>query len=125
MKSNTTFLRRPGQTVSAAGDTITVGDRLDASCAKQFSRAVSRLADHRTPFVIIDLSATKAVDSSGFGALISSFRKLADVGAAAVVVCPNRTVRRLFDFAGVGRMIGIVERLTQARRLAPANALAS
>ena len=126
MKSNTALLQRASDAVSTTADTIRLGGRLDASCAKQFSRAVGRLADNRTPFVIIDLSATKAVDSSGFGALISSFRRLAEVGAAAVVVCPNRGVRRLFNIAGVNRMIAIVERVSHARRLAPAaRALAS
>jgi len=122
MKTNTALLERPARAISRSSDTITVGSRLDSTCAKQFARAVARLAEDGTPFVIIDMTQTKGVDSSGFGALISGFRKLAEYGSAAVVVCANPTVRRLFDFAGVARMITIVDRLKQARRLAMAQA---
>lgn len=108
--------------ISSSANMITVGTRLDSSCAKQFARALARMADNQTPFVIIDMAHTKAVDSSGFGALIAGFRKLAEVGAGAVVVCSNANVRRLFDFAGVSRMITIVDRLSQARRLSPSTA---
>jgi anti-anti-sigma factor len=117
MKANTILLERPARAISSSLDTITVGARLDSGCAKQFARALTRLADKRTPFIIIDMTHTKAVDSSGFGALIAGFRKLAEYSAAAVVVCSNPTVRRLFDFAGVARMITIVDRLKQARQL--------
>ena len=127
MKLNAALLERQPRAITSSLDTITVNGRLDSSCAKQFGRAVARLADNRTPFVIIDMTRTKAVDSSGFGALIAGFRKLAEYGAAAVVVCSNPTVRRLFDFTGVARMITIVDRLREARRLAAAQtrALAS
>lgn len=127
MKTNTIPLARPVRTITSSANTITVGQRLDASCAKQFARALGRLADNQMPFVIIDMAQTKAVDSSGFGALIAGFRKLAHAGAAAVVVCANPTVRRLFDFAGVARMITIVDRISQAQRLSltHAGALAS
>jgi|GEM_PF-1220811 len=122
MKVNTILLERPARAIASSNDTITVGARLDASCAKQFARAVARLAEKRTRFVIIDMAQTKAVDSSGFGALIAGFRKLAEYGAAAVVVCANPTVRKLFDFAGVAKMIAIVDRMKEARRLSLAQA---
>ena len=117
MKVNTLPLQRVARHIAASPDTITVGPRLDASCAKQFARTISRMADRRAPFVIIDMAKTEAVDSSGFGSLISGLRKLAEAGAGAVIVCSNASVRRLMDFAGVTRMIAVVDSTKEARSL--------
>jgi anti-anti-sigma factor len=74
------------------------------------------MANSRPSHVIVDMSKTQAVDSSGFGSLISGLKKLNDAGAIPLVVCSNPTVRRLMDFAGIARMFLIVDRLSDARR---------
>jgi anti-anti-sigma factor len=127
MKTTLTLpLRRAAKDASA--DAIAVGPQLDASSARSFSRAVSRFADRRLSHVIIDMSKTRSVDSSGFGSLISGLKKLTDAGSTPIVVCSNPSVRRLMDFAGVTRMFRVVDRVSEARRalvLASAEAIAS
>ena len=86
------------------------------------------MASRRPPHVIVDMTNTQTVDSSGFGSLVSGLKKLAGADAMPVVVCANPTVRRLMDFAGVARMFTVTERLSDARRVlasAQASALAS
>ena len=128
MKTNTLPLQLRRGAISASADAIAVGPHLDASSARRFARAVSRLADRRLSHVIVDMSKTQSVDSSGFGSLISGLKKLTDAGSTPLVVCSNPSVRRLMDFAGVTRMFRVVDRVSEARRaleLATAQAIAS
>jgi anti-anti-sigma factor len=76
------------------------------------------LLSHETARPIIDLSRTRSIDSSGFGALVSGLRRLSESGSRPIVVCTNSSVRRLMDFAGVARSFTVVDRLSDARKLA-------
>jgi anti-anti-sigma factor len=128
MKNNTLPLPLRKGTILASTDTITVGSSLDASGSRQFARAIARMAQRRLSHVIVDMSKTHAVDSSGFGSLISGLKKLMEADATPLVVCSDPSVRRLMDFAGVARMVTIVDRASDARRalaVATADALAS
>ncbi len=128
MKIDTLPRKQRRATKSVAPDAISIGSTLDASGTRGFSRAISRLAARRLPHVIVDMSKTQTVDSSGFGSLISGLKKLNDAGSTPVVVCSNPSVRRLMDFAGVSRMFAVVDRMNDARRaleLATAEAIAS
>lgn len=117
MKTNTLPLRLRGGVISSSDDSITIGSRLDVSGARRFARAVARLAEREPAHVVIDLSRTRAVDSSGFGALMSGLRKLSESGATPIVVCANSSVRRLMDFAGIARTFAVVDRVTDARKM--------
>jgi anti-anti-sigma factor len=114
MKTKTIQLRSAARLVPPP-DTVTVGPRFDAASVKSFTRDIGRIALRREPTVIIDMSKTKAVSSSGFGSLMSALRKLADAGSAVVVVSPSISIRRLFDFAGIARMVTVVDSLSAAR----------
>lgn len=128
MKNNTVSLPLRKGGITASADSINVGASLDVSSARQFARAISRMADGQRSHVIVDMSKTRMVDSSGFGALISGLKKLNEAGATPLVVCSNPSVRRLMDFAGIARMFTIIDRMSDARRAladATADALAS
>lgn len=71
---------------------------------------------------IIDMSKTEAVDSSGFGSLVAAVRKIGDVGGVVAVVCNDATVRRLFEVAGITRLVPVVARVEDARVLLSATA---
>jgi anti-sigma B factor antagonist len=117
MKTNALPLRLRNGAVSTAADTLVVGARLDLAGARQFGRAVARLAQRRLPYAVVDLSRTKTVDSSGFGALVSGLKRLQEGGTTPIVVCANSSVRRLMDFAGLSRTFTVVERLRDARAI--------
>ena len=106
-------------------DQILVGERLDAQSAKRFARSMTRLVESGSRECIIDLSETEAVDSSGFGSLIAAVRKIGDIGGGVAIVCSNATVRRLFEVAGLGRLVPIVSRVEEARVLLSASARAA
>jgi len=120
---NTTTITRPRATAIAHGrrdfadDVIVVGKSLDASTSKRFARSMTRWLERGNRECIIDMSAIEAVDSSGFGSLIAAVRKVEEAGGATTVVCTNPTVRRLFEVAGVTRLVPVVLRIEDARAL--------
>jgi anti-anti-sigma factor len=115
-RQRTTAAFRRGH-LDAADDIIAVGTRLDATNVKRFVRSMSRLLERGDRECIIDMSAIEAVDSSGFGSLVAAVRKIEEAGGASTVVCTNPTVRRLFEVAGVTRLVPVVSRIEDARAL--------
>lgn len=116
MKTNTLPMRLRNGAIASTADTITIGSRFDISLARQFGRALARLIERKARHAVIDLSRTRAIDSSGFGALVSGLRKLSQGGTQVILVCSNSSVRRLMDFAGLTRTFVVVERISEARR---------
>jgi anti-anti-sigma factor len=120
---NTATLTRPRSSAIAHGrrafadDIIDVGERLDSSTSKRFGRSMTRWLERGNRECIIDMSSIQAVDSSGFGSLIAAVRKVEEAGGASTVVCTNPTVRRLFEVAGVTRLVPVVTRIEDARAL--------
>jgi anti-anti-sigma factor len=117
MKPNTLPLRLRNGVVRLSQESITIGSRFDLSGSRQFTRAIARLAKRNIARPIIDLSRTRNIDSSGFGALVLGLRRLAESGSRPIVVCANSSVRRLMDFAGLARSFAVVDRLGDARKL--------
>ena len=117
--------RRRGRPAVIPSDRIQVGERLDAQSAKRFARSMTKLVESGSRECIIDLTQTKAVDSSGFGSLIAAVRKIGDIGGGVAIVCNNATVRRLFEIAGLTRLVPIVARVEDARVLLSAYARAA
>jgi anti-anti-sigma factor len=107
-----------------AGGAIDVGRSLDAQTAKRFARSMTRLLESGVRECIIDMSTTQAVDSSGFGSLIAVVRKVGDIGGSVAIVCKDKTVRRLFEVAGITRLVPVVGRMEEARALLAADAAA-
>lgn len=100
-----------------ADDVIVVGTRLDASTSKRFARSMSRWLERGNRECIIDMSSIETVDSAGFGSLIAAARKVEDAGGVTTVVCTNPNVRRLFEVAGVTRLVPVVMRIEDARAI--------
>lgn len=127
MKSAT--LKRPRRLRDRiAPTTIVVGRRLDATSAKRFGRSIAKLVAAGARECIIDMSEVEALDSSGFGSLIAAFRKMEEVGGSVIVVCNNPTICRLFEIAGISRIVPVVTTIAAARaalKRRPQRALAS
>jgi anti-anti-sigma factor len=117
MKTDTLPLRLRNGVIKTSDELVIIGSRFDLTGSRQFARAIGRLVHRKAIRPIIDMSRTRSVDSSGFGALMAGLRRLAENGSQPIVVSANSSVRRLMDFAGVGRSFAVVDRLTDARKL--------
>lgn len=56
--------------------------------------------------VVIDLAELRFVDAAGLGALVRFRNRVRAAGAQLTVVGPSPQVRRIFDHAGLGGILG-------------------
>lgn len=94
-------------------------ERLTAANATQFKEDVVACIDAGENMLVIDLSQTGFVDSSGIGALVGVLKRLGNRGE--VVVCGlGSDVRRMFEITRMNRVF-----TAHADRAAAVSALAT
>lgn len=76
---------------------------LAAAAAPQLNAAI-RSDAHA---VLIDLSATEFIDSSGLVLLLSAYRRLDRAGRKLAIVCPNRSAHRILALTRLDRVLPI------------------
>jgi anti-anti-sigma factor len=90
---------------------VRVEGELDASTAALLDDALRRIAgaDGATERVVIDSRGLAFIDSSGLSVLVAAHKRLKKDGSELVVAAPSAPVRRLFDIAGLDRVLTITE----------------
>jgi stage II sporulation protein AA (anti-sigma F factor antagonist) len=56
-------------------------------------------------YVIFDFDRTDFMDSSGIGAVLGRYKKLSNRGGVLCVAEPNKNVNRIFELAGLYKII--------------------
>lgn len=85
--------------------TVQVG-RLDAKIAPQLKQAVADVIEGGTSRIMLDLASVKFMDSSGLGAVISSFKLTGQKGD--FVICNiNDAVQEIFALTHMDRLFEI------------------
>ena len=80
--------------------------RLDANVAPDLKKAVSDIIDAGTSRIMLDLEEVQFMDSSGLGAVISSFKLTGQKGE--FVICNmNEAVREIFTLTHMDRLFEI------------------
>lgn len=102
----TTVAGRPG---------LTVRGELDLATSPQFGKAVDALIEGGSSGVIVDLTPTTFLDSSGARELMRIARTAAAAGVELHVVAPrsNGPVRLTIDLLDLGRIVPIVTSLSE------------
>ena len=81
---------------------VLVSGELDMSSAPRLENALSELArDDRVRRVVIDLSGTEFVDSSGLRAILSAHRELDSSGRELTLRAPSPPVTRLLEITAL------------------------
>lgn len=90
---------------------VRVNGELDAATAPLLDEALRRAVavDGETTRLVLDFSNLAFVDSAGLSVLVSAHKRLQRDGAELVVAAPSAAVRRLFDIAGLDRVLTITE----------------
>ena len=65
------------------------------------------LENHRPARLILDLSETEFMDSSGLGLILGRLRKCGDRGCEMIVVNPRPQIVKILRLAGVEKMLDI------------------
>lgn len=55
--------------------------------------------------VILDFSRVTFMDSSGIGAVLGRYKKISNRGGALCIAMPNKNVNRIFELAGLYKII--------------------
>jgi anti-sigma B factor antagonist len=98
----TTVLGRPA---------LSVRGELDLATAPQLGEAVASLLSQQPRSIVVDLTETSFLDSSGARQLVLLARSAEAAGAALQVVCPrdNHPVRLVVDLLDLSALVPIVE----------------
>jgi anti-sigma B factor antagonist len=64
--------------------------------------------------VVVDLSEVTYLDSTGLGVLLSALRRLTRLGRSLALVCPEGSVRRVFEITDLIGMLGVHETREEA-----------
>ena len=85
--------------------TVTVA-RLDAAAARHFKAALETAWRPDLKRLELDLGGVEFVDSSGIGALVSSFRKLGATPGAMQIVQARPNVRSMLELLRLDSLLG-------------------
>lgn len=83
----------------AATSVIAVEGELDLSSAPELKWALTDALEAGVCRLVVDLSQTSFMDSTGLGVLIG-LRKRLPQGCELAIVCPPGVVRQVFEFSG-------------------------
>ncbi|MDT0301949.1 STAS domain-containing protein [Streptomonospora wellingtoniae] len=70
--------------------------------------------DSKAGVLVVDMSETAFCDSSGVHALLTARRRALSRGKTIRVVAPQRSVRRVLEICGIGRLMPIDGSLEEA-----------
>lgn len=80
---------------------IDVHGEIHVSSAPAFAERLSSALDAGSMAIVIDLSGVAFIDSTGLSVLLNGLRQVAARKGSLAIVCPNPTVRRLFEVTGL------------------------
>ncbi|HEX8121011.1 MAG TPA: STAS domain-containing protein [Solirubrobacteraceae bacterium] len=93
----------------ADGCTLEVAGELDLATATQFRTEVSKLLGTGCRHLVVDLSRTTFLDSSGLGALVWAAHRLRSAGGQLIATRPTEHVARTLRITGVEHLLALRE----------------
>ena len=87
------------------GCTLEVSGELDVATAGQFRTTIGRLMGTGCREIVVDLSGTTFLDSSGLGALVWASHRMRSAGGELCVINPDERVAKLLRVTGVERVL--------------------
>ena len=87
---------------------------IDALTAPTLGRRLLQLVAEGIRRVVVDLSQTTFIDSTGLGVLVNGLRQVGRGGGELVVVCPTERILRPFKATGLHRHLSIAKSREEA-----------
>ena len=88
-------------------------EKLDAICAPELKAEVTLLNRENSKNIVVDLSATKYIDSSGLSALLVGQRLCRDANGTFVVCGLQETVKKLISISQLDSVFKITPTLNE------------
>jgi anti-sigma B factor antagonist len=86
---------------------LAVEGELDLAAAPKIGEWAGRVLEGGAKHLVLDLSQTTFIDSTAVRALLQVHEQAHEVGGSFVVVAENRAVLRVFEIAGVDKLLAI------------------
>jgi anti-sigma B factor antagonist len=86
---------------------ISPAGELDLYTCPEFKEELLRVISNGARHVIVDLTATSFVDSTALGVLLRGVERLRAQDGRLSVVCPDKTILRVFEITGLHRIFEI------------------
>jgi len=83
-------------------------DRLDATTVPKFRQELNLIIQQKPLVLLINLKNVEQMDSSGLGCLVSSLRKIREVGGEMALCSVSGQVTELFELTCVDTIFKIV-----------------
>ena len=99
-------------TYETRGETLVihVGGEIDHHSAVAVRTGIDeKIAAERPHKVMLELSGVDFMDSSGLGLIMGRYSLMQKLGGTLSVKSPNERLMKIFDLAGLGRIIQIEE----------------
>jgi anti-anti-sigma factor len=93
---------------------VAVHGAVDLFAAPELKRRLIEAVDRGTSEIILDLSATEFLDSTGLGALLATYKRLSVRGGRLVVVLGETSVVRVFEITGLDSILTFADSLDAA-----------
>jgi anti-sigma B factor antagonist len=87
---------------------IAVAGELDLFTAPELRSRLNEMIDRGARELIVDLSETEFVDSTGLGVLIAVYKRMQSAGGELVIVDERDNILSAFRVAGVDQLLTIV-----------------
>jgi anti-sigma B factor antagonist len=104
---------------------ITVSGEIHVSTAPEFQRGLDAAISRGKTAVVLDLSETEFIDSTGLSVILNGLRRVTRQRGRMALVCTNPTVLRLFEITRLDSTFDIHETLDDALKTARAGYVAS
>lgn len=93
---------------------VAVHGAVDLFAAPELKRRLIAAVERGTSEIILDLSATEFLDSTGLGAMLATYKRLSVRGGRLVVVLGETGVARVFEITGLDSILTFAESLDAA-----------
>jgi anti-sigma B factor antagonist len=93
---------------------VAVSGEVDLFTAPEFKQRVTELIEAGTPQLVIDLTQTTFLDSTGLGVLIGAVKRLRSRDGELVIVNTDETIAKTFEITGLDQIFTIRSTRDQA-----------
>jgi anti-sigma B factor antagonist len=104
---------------------ITVSGEIHVSTAPEFQRGLDAAISRGKTAVVLDLSETEFIDSTGLSVILNGLRRVTRQRGRMALVCTNPTVLRLFEITRLDTTFDIHETREDALKTARAGYVAN
>lgn len=95
------------ETRGSGAHVVVVAGEVDVSTAPELRSVLAEAIERREPRIVVDLTETTFLDSSGLGVVLAAARGVRAHDGALAVVNVDATIARTFEITGLDQILAI------------------